>query len=225
MVGRAAEDEGFTALAILAAHAVLESLVNQLGREEVQSFNERARFLPKWRDLCQRTLGRQADAAPDLERLHALRDGVAGFSGPPERLNRRSPTSPREVPKMLSVETDVGRSTRPAGWSRSSIYAQVASAPTDWTGWHEAGRSGLRVAGTANAWAALLSTDPDPAKATTEAAEEARVRLGGSEVSLAVLVTSRDHDPFADVASEAVSTPRPAASSSVEISPSMRASA
>jgi hypothetical protein len=47
MAGRAAEDEGFAALAVLAAHAVLESLVNQLGREEVQSFNERARFLPK----------------------------------------------------------------------------------------------------------------------------------------------------------------------------------
>jgi hypothetical protein len=40
-----------------------------------------------------------------LERLHALRDGVAGFSGPPERLDRRSPTPPPEVPEMLSVET------------------------------------------------------------------------------------------------------------------------
>jgi hypothetical protein len=104
MVGRAAEDEGFAALAILAAHAVLESLVNQLGREEIPSFNERARFLPKWHDLCERTLGRQLDAAPDLERLHALRDGVAGFIGPPERLDRRSPTAPPEVPRMLSVE-------------------------------------------------------------------------------------------------------------------------
>jgi hypothetical protein len=46
MAGRAAEDEGFAALAVL-AHAVLESLVNQLGREEIQSFHERARFLPK----------------------------------------------------------------------------------------------------------------------------------------------------------------------------------
>ena len=105
MARRAAEDEGFAALAVLAAHAVLESLVNQLGREEIQSFNERARFLPKWHDLCERTIGRQLDAAPDLERLHALRDGVAGFSGPPERLDRRSPTPPPEVPEMLSVET------------------------------------------------------------------------------------------------------------------------
>jgi hypothetical protein len=105
MAGRAAEDEGFAALAVLAAHAVLESLVNELGRQEIQSFNERARFLPKWHDLCERTLGKQLDAAPDLERLHALRDGVAGFSGPPERLDRRSPTPPPEVPQMLSVET------------------------------------------------------------------------------------------------------------------------
>jgi hypothetical protein len=46
MAGRAAEEEGIAALAVLAPHAVLESLVNQLGREEIQSFNERARFLP-----------------------------------------------------------------------------------------------------------------------------------------------------------------------------------
>src|SRR5215218_7728937 len=105
MARRAAEDEGFAALAVLAAHAGLESLVNQLGREEIPSFNERARFLPKWHDLCERTLGRQLEAAPDLERLHALRDGVAGFSGPPERLDRSSPTPPPEVPQMLSVET------------------------------------------------------------------------------------------------------------------------
>jgi hypothetical protein len=31
MAGRAAEEEGIAALAVLAAHAVLESLVNQLG--------------------------------------------------------------------------------------------------------------------------------------------------------------------------------------------------
>jgi small ligand-binding sensory domain FIST len=51
---------------------------------------------------------------------------------------------------------------------------------------------------------AALSTDLDPAKATKEAVEEARVRLGETEVSLAVLVTSRDHAPFAEVASEAL---------------------
>jgi hypothetical protein len=105
VAGRAVEDEGFAMLAVLAAHASLESLVNQLGREEIGSFNERARFLPKWHDLCERTLGKQLDAAPDLERLHALRDGVAGFGGPPERLDRRSPTPPPEVPPAISVET------------------------------------------------------------------------------------------------------------------------
>jgi small ligand-binding sensory domain FIST len=51
---------------------------------------------------------------------------------------------------------------------------------------------------------AALSTDLDPAKATTEAVEEARVRLGETEVSLAVLVISRDHAPFAEVASKAL---------------------
>jgi hypothetical protein len=105
MAGRAAAKEGFAGLAVLAAHAALESLVNQLGREEIGSFNERARFLPKWHDLCERTLGKQLDAAPDLERLHALRDTVAGFDGPPERLDRRSPAPPPEVPAALSVET------------------------------------------------------------------------------------------------------------------------
>ncbi|HET6776330.1 MAG TPA: hypothetical protein VFH81_01005 [Actinomycetota bacterium] len=47
MAGRASGDEGFAALAVLAAHAVHESLVIQLGRQEIQSFNERARCLPK----------------------------------------------------------------------------------------------------------------------------------------------------------------------------------
>jgi len=102
---RAEEDEGFVVLAILAAHAALESLVNKLGRDEIRSFNERARFLPKWHDLCERTLGKQLEAAPDLERLHALRDEIAGFSGSPERLDRRSPTPPPELPSELSVET------------------------------------------------------------------------------------------------------------------------
>src|SRR6266498_3337413 len=103
MAGRAAEDEGFAALAVLAAHAVLESLVNQLGREEIQSINERARFLPKWHDLCERTLGRQLDAAPDLERLQALRDGALGFRGEPERLDRRSLTPPPEIPAEVGA--------------------------------------------------------------------------------------------------------------------------
>ena len=105
MAGRAAEDEGFAVLAVLAAHAALESLVNQLGRQEIRSFNERARFLPKWHDVCERTVGKQLDAAPDLERLHTLRDRVAGFSGPPERLDRRSSAPPPEAPPGLSGDT------------------------------------------------------------------------------------------------------------------------
>lgn len=105
MADRAKGDERLAALAILAAHAALESLVNRLGREEIVSFNERARFLPKWHDLCERLLGKQLDAAPDLERLHALRDGIAGFGGPPERLDRRSLAPPPEVPRASSAET------------------------------------------------------------------------------------------------------------------------
>ena len=51
---------------------------------------------------------------------------------------------------------------------------------------------------------AALSTDPDPAKAAAAAVEAARSRLGGAEVSLAVVVASRQHAPSAEVASEAV---------------------
>src|SRR5712691_8254372 len=91
MAGRAAEDPGYAALTILAAHAALEALVNRLGGEGIQSFNYRARFLPKWHDLCERVLGRQLEAAPDLERLQAVRDAVVGYRGEPERLDRRAP--------------------------------------------------------------------------------------------------------------------------------------
>jgi small ligand-binding sensory domain FIST len=51
---------------------------------------------------------------------------------------------------------------------------------------------------------AALSTDPDPAKAAAAAVEEARSRLGGADVSLAVVVASRQHAPSAEGASEAV---------------------
>ncbi len=98
MASRAAEDLCYAALAILAAHAALEALVNRLGGEEIKSFNYRARFLPKWHDLCERTLGRPLEAAPGLERLHALRDALLGSHGEPERLDRRSSTPPPEVP-------------------------------------------------------------------------------------------------------------------------------
>lgn len=46
---------------------------------------------------------------------------------------------------------------------------------------------------------AALSTDPDPAKATAEAVEEARTRLGEAEVSLALLAASRHHAPSDEV--------------------------
>jgi hypothetical protein len=105
MAARAAEDEGLAGLAILSSHAALESLVNRLGKEQIASFNERARFLPKWHDLCERVLGRQLESAPHLEQLHALRDVVVGVSAPPERLDRRSVTTPPEAPHELSAET------------------------------------------------------------------------------------------------------------------------
>lgn len=97
MAARADADPSQAVMAILVAHAALESLVNQLGGEEIASFNYRARFLPKWHDLCERTLGRQLNAAPDLERLQALRDAVLGFRGEPERLERRSTAPPPEI--------------------------------------------------------------------------------------------------------------------------------
>ncbi len=105
MAARAADDEGLAGLAVLASHTALESMVNRLGREEIASFNERARFLPKWHDLCERALGRQLESAPELELLHALRDVVAGVSAPPERLDRRSVAPPPQPPHELSAET------------------------------------------------------------------------------------------------------------------------
>lgn len=93
------------AQAVLAAHAALEATVNRLGGVEIQSFNYRARFLPKWHDLCQRVLGRQLEAAPDLERLQAVRDAVVGYRGEPERLDRRATTPPPEVPTDVAPGT------------------------------------------------------------------------------------------------------------------------
>src|SRR6266540_899824 len=72
------------------------------GGVEIQGFNYRARFLPKWHDLCQRVLGRQLEAAPDLERLQAVRDAVVGYRGEPERLDRRATTPPPEVPTVVA---------------------------------------------------------------------------------------------------------------------------
>lgn len=93
------------ALAVLAAHAALESFVNETGTKEIESFNLRARFLPKWHDMCERLLGGQLESARDLERLHALRDAIVGYEGEPERLDRREKTRPPEIPDDLSAET------------------------------------------------------------------------------------------------------------------------
>ena len=101
----ASESRGRAVAAVLAAHGALEALVNRIGGEEIPSFNYRARFLPKWHDLCERTLGRQLESAPELERLHALRDSVMGFRGEPERLDRRSPAPPPVVPGELRPRT------------------------------------------------------------------------------------------------------------------------
>jgi hypothetical protein len=99
----ASDSRGRAVAAVLAAHGALEALVNQMGGEEIASFNYRARFLPKWHDLCERTLGRQLEAAPDLERLQALRDAALGFRGEPERLDRRSQTPPPEIPAEVGA--------------------------------------------------------------------------------------------------------------------------
>ena len=98
------EDAGQAALAVLAAHAALEATVNRLGGETIGSFNYRARFLPKWHDVCERTIGRQLESAPDLERLHALRDTVVGYRGDAERLDRRSTSPPPEAPTAVGAE-------------------------------------------------------------------------------------------------------------------------
>jgi hypothetical protein len=97
-----AAQEVLSAQAVLTSHAALEATVNRLGGMEIQSFNYRARFLPKWHDLCERVLGGQLEAASDLERLQAVRDAVVGYRGEPERLDRRAGTPPPEVPANLA---------------------------------------------------------------------------------------------------------------------------
>ena len=51
---------------------------------------------------------------------------------------------------------------------------------------------------------AALSTDPDPATAAEAAVQGARSQIGGAEISLAVVVASRQHAPSAEVALETV---------------------
>lgn len=93
------------AMAVLTAHAALEAFVNETATEEVATFNLRARFLPKWHDISERVLGRQLDSAPDLERLHALRDAIVGYQGQPERLDRRTETPSPTIPEDLNAGT------------------------------------------------------------------------------------------------------------------------
>jgi hypothetical protein len=104
MAALAGEGEAESGLAILAAHAALESFVNETGAQQIANFNLRARFLPKWHDLCERTIGRQLDSAPDLEWLHAIRDAIVGYQGEAERLNRRGATPPPTIPEHLNAE-------------------------------------------------------------------------------------------------------------------------
>lgn len=104
MAALAGEREAQSGLAILAAHAALESFVNEIGAREIASFNLRARFLPKWHDLCERAIGRQLDSAPDLEWLHAIRDAIVGYQGEAERLDRRATTPPPTIPEQLNAE-------------------------------------------------------------------------------------------------------------------------
>jgi hypothetical protein len=129
MAGRAAEDEGFAVLAVLAAHAALESLVNHLGREEIGSFNERARFLPSGTTCASGPW--ENSSTPRRTSSGCMRSGT----GSPASAGRRSgltavrrPLRRRSPRRSQSTQHD-GRSTRPAGWSRSSIGPQVASAP------------------------------------------------------------------------------------------------
>ncbi len=105
MAAGASASEAHAALAVLAAHAALEAFVNEAGSREIASFNLRARFLPKWHDLCERVLGRQLDSGPDLERLQAMRDAIVQYQGEPERLDRRAATPPPIVPERLNAET------------------------------------------------------------------------------------------------------------------------
>src|SRR6266498_1250493 len=131
MAARAGEDESYSALAVLASHDALEAFVNRLGGEVIASFNYRARFLPKWHDLCERTLGRQLETAPELERLQALRDAALGFRGEPERLDRRSLTPPPEIPAEIGVE-EARWAVETARRVIAEFYAATGRELSDW---------------------------------------------------------------------------------------------
>ena len=125
------DSRGRAVAAVLAAHGALEALVNRVGGEEIASFNYRARFLPKWHDLCERTLGRQLESALDLERLQALRDTALGFRGRPERLDRRSLTSPPEIPAEVGAE-EARWAVETARRVIAEFHADTGRALPDW---------------------------------------------------------------------------------------------
>lgn len=105
MAALAGERAAESGLAVITAHAALEGFVNETGMREIASFNSRARFLPKWHDLCERVLGRQLESAPDLERMQAIRDALVGYEGDAERLDRRATSSPPTIPEQLNADT------------------------------------------------------------------------------------------------------------------------
>ena len=108
------EDAGPAALAVLAAHSALEAVVNRLGGETIGSFNYRARFLPKWHDLCERTIGRQLEAAPDLEGLQALRDAGSDTAATPSGWTAGPPPLPPRHPGRSEPKTPGGPWNWPA---------------------------------------------------------------------------------------------------------------
>jgi hypothetical protein len=127
----ASESRGRAVAAVLASHGGLEAFVNRVGGEEIASFNYRARFLPKWHDLCERTLGRQLEAAPDLERLQALRDAAVGFRGEPERLDRRSQTPPPAIPAEVGA-AEARWAVETARRVIAEFHAASGREPPDW---------------------------------------------------------------------------------------------
>ena len=117
----------------------------------------------------------------------------------------------RAVPGIAGLEITIayGRAvTAPGGGPVSRLHVR----PSRYAG---GGRGALRAAQPArdrHRWrwvdgmriGAALSTDPDPATAAEAAVQGARSQIGGAEISLAVVVASRQHAPSAEVALETV---------------------
>jgi len=131
MAGRAAEDRGYAALTLLAAHAAREALVHRLGGEGIQSFNYRARFLPKWHDLCERTSGGSS-------RRPLTSSGSTRFETPSwaPTASRNAWTvaprrrRPKSRPAGSGRRKPGGRWRRPEALSSSSTRQPTASSPS-----------------------------------------------------------------------------------------------